>query len=259
MKVGMRDAKREGRMVKQAWLAGEIFPRRSGFFAFLTATILIAVGIGEAREWSEPIQITNHWREYLGSDYQLELDPRGYFHLAYRVQSYQQQPHNRLFFYFKIDQEGGPISDTLHPRLMNDWNMAIDSSGNAYFLASHSDTGHVFTAFDSAGEVLVEPRELPEIWDNWIGSGMRNDFVNNPILVYSPDGTLIYTTILLKNSGREGEEQFVTYTRLTLDGEVIDSTMVLASYPSMRPDPNWDPRMMHVRVDSERNFRLQRR
>jgi hypothetical protein len=222
-------------MVKQAWLAGEILPRRSGFFAFLTATILIAVGIGEAREWSEEVQMTH--ADTLGLyiyDICAVVDQRDVLHAGFYVLTAGDQfvRHARPA-YQKFDQHGQALSDIV---IFGDSLLANDVSGFTYDLFLDSEervyvlwgNDTLFCSiFSPEGELIVPGVKLEGILLH------NRDFGIPHGLVDSQGRITVIANVMSPPREDQWRDYFVCYGRWTEHGELIDTLHILDEGPDM--------------------------
>ncbi|MBT3231941.1 MAG: T9SS type A sorting domain-containing protein [Calditrichaeota bacterium] len=223
-----------------------------------------------AREWSEPIRLTSVYDNLLHHNFEVEIDSEGNLHLLYSISRHENQRDNFRSVYQKMDQEGniivGPLfffpdSTSAYP----DWKlMCLDDNDNVYIIiyngrGSLDNRWHRFLVIDPNGEMIIQPRRLEGLRNAWYGYHVNpgyNTSDGRPRLVYNQrDSHLVYACLSRdRNEENEPVADRITYTRLTLEGEVIDSTFSVVTFDRMaicRAKSNL------LEVDSQGNIYLQ--
>ena len=208
-----------------SFLVASLRAPRSNLMLFI---LLAVVGTVEtfAREWSDPIQLTHHDGEWMTStNADVLIDSDGYIHLQYFLERAGGQQGNFKTYHTVCNRSGDiVIGPVLLDAVINNLyftKICETSEGNIAMVATYPDHVFNFLTIDDSCNYVIEPIPIDILSNPWWGDRLtfHDDYqslkrTSNGGFVYMFSGLATYNDLPVS---------VITYTRLSAEGEGIDS------------------------------------
>lgn len=190
-----------------------------------------------ALEWQEPIRLTFTQGERMQVPYNACVDYSDNVYLLYHLEDAEMRRNNHQDVFLKINLTTGERIGPLYPFGENSimpafGRLVIDENGSAHIVSicefPDVEIEYYYTRLSSNGDVEVEPTRLDGLWQQYFGWTGEFGDGHGPYLRLLPDGNLVWYARANRNPRNDsGFITTLTYTRITPEGQFVDSTRIL--------------------------------
>lgn len=198
-----------------------------------------------AREWADPVRLTFTQGERMQVPYNACVDVSDNVYLLYHLEDAEGIRNKDEDVFLRINLPTGERVGPLYPFgedcLSSAFGrMLVDTNGSVHIVSicrfPDLDYEYYYTRLSSNGEVEVEPSRLDGLWQHWFGITGEYGDGRGPYLRLLPDGNLIWYARSNRNrQNGSGYLSTLTYTRITPEGEMLDSTRILHQEETEEP------------------------